>query len=59
MAIDFRNVKFFVEGEGDRIFIKDVLKIWYGLEFTKPQLNSLIVVCGGYEGINNNRQIDG
>jgi hypothetical protein len=55
MAIDFRLVKFFVEGEGDQVFIRDILKIWYDLELTKEKLNSLIIICGGYDGINSNK----
>jgi hypothetical protein len=56
MAIDLRKVKFFVEGEGDQVFLRDILKIWYGLELTKAELTSVIIICGGYGGIN--KQLD-
>lgn len=51
MAIDFRQIKFFVEGDGDKVFIRDILRLWYNAEFTKEQLKELIIICKGFNQI--------
>ena len=52
MELDFRLVKFFVEGEGDKVFLKDVIELLYRKTFTKSQINDLFIICNGYEKIN-------
>jgi len=56
MAIDIKLLKIFVEGDGDKVFVRDILKLWYGINLNKDQLKELIVICKGYNQINN--QID-
>lgn len=53
MAIDFKQIKFFIEGDGDWVLVRDLLKLWYGLELSKEGLKSLLIICGGYNGINS------
>jgi hypothetical protein len=48
MAIDFSNIKIFVEGTGDKAFIRDILKLWYKLELSKKELDELILDCKGF-----------
>lgn len=51
MAIDFSKIKFFIEGKGDKAFIRDILNLWYGAEFSKARLNELILDCEGYANL--------
>lgn len=56
MAIDFTKIKFFVEGNGDQVFLRDILSIKFGSIFSKKRLEELIIIADGYSGIKN--QID-
>jgi len=56
MAIDIKLVKIFVEGDGDQVFIRDILKLWYNITLTKDQLKEVVIICKGYNKISN--QID-
>jgi predicted peroxiredoxin len=56
MAIDFRLVKIFVEGDGDKVFIRDILKKIYNVSFTNEQLKEVIIICKGYNQLS--KQID-
>src|ERR1039458_3923394 len=48
MAIDFSQIKIFVEGKGDFVFVRDALKIWYNSALNEEQLNELIILCDGF-----------
>ena len=56
MGIDLKLIKFFVEGDGDKVLVRDLLKIWYGIELNKEQLRELIIICKGYNQLD--KQID-
>jgi len=51
MAIDFSRIKFFVEGDGDRVFVRDILKLWYQAEFNVDQLKEVVEICDGYTNL--------
>jgi hypothetical protein len=53
MAIDIKQIKIFVEGDGDKIFIRDILKLWYRINLTNDQLKEVVVICKGYNQIKN------
>lgn len=53
MAIDIKQIKIFVEGEGDKIFVRDILKLWYGINLTNDQLKEVVIICKGYNQIKN------
>jgi hypothetical protein len=51
MAIDFQRNKIFVEGDADKIFIRDIFKLWYKIELSSIQLNEFVIICDGYSQI--------
>lgn len=51
MAVDIKLVKFFVEGDADKVFVRDLIKLWYNITLTKEQLKELIVKCDGFTQI--------
>lgn len=51
MAIDFKQVKFFVEGKGDFALIRDILKLWYNASISDNALKELIIICDGFSKI--------
>ncbi|MDI9319906.1 MAG: hypothetical protein QM530_05450 [Phycisphaerales bacterium] len=56
MAIDFSRIKFFVEGDADKVFLRDILQIKFSVQFDKAQLDELIVIARGFNGLE--KQID-
>lgn len=53
MAIGIKQIKIFVEGDGDKIFIRDILKLWYDINLTNDQLKEVVIICKGYNQIKN------
>jgi len=53
MALDIKLMRIFVEGDGDKVFIRDILKLWYGINLTNDQLKEVVVICKGYNQIKN------
>ncbi len=62
MAIEIKFVKIFVEGDGDRAFIRDILKMWYNVILSDDQLKEVVIICKGYNQISKHidefRQIE-
>ena len=57
MAIDFRPFRFFVEGKGDRAFIRDTLIILYGLEIKGTnKVEDLIIDCEGFRNLSSKQK---
>ena len=55
MGLDIRQLNIFVEGDADRVFIRDVLKVFYQISLNESQLKETVFVCKSYNNLKHHK----